>query len=188
MSDFKTRLKEERKRLALSQEKFAQLGGVSKDTQLNYESGLRVPDADYLMAIQAAGVDTKYLLSGVSSEAQLSKQESELLTATRLLSEEGFASVMALVNSLAPIRRNKHYIRLTTDEQAQVEAMAAENGVSVSDMIRMLAMEQAKKLLDFPQTKRMQVSVGGDIGQQIHGDFHGTLQGPDMRKKITKKK
>ncbi|WP_433692421.1 helix-turn-helix domain-containing protein [Herbaspirillum seropedicae] len=188
MSDFKTRLKEERKRLGLNQEKFAQIGGVSKDTQVNYESGLRVPDVDYLIAVGAAGVDTQYLLSGVSSETQLSEEERELLTASRLLSEEAFASVMAMVNSLGPNRRNKHIIRLTADEQARVEAMAQQHDVSVSEMIRMLALNEAKQVLDRAPGKGSSVIVHGKVGQHITGDIHGTVQGPVMGKTIVKKK
>src|SRR5258708_37520550 len=37
MDEFSQRLREERKRLGLSQEAFASLGGVSKNTQSNYE-------------------------------------------------------------------------------------------------------------------------------------------------------
>jgi len=188
MSDFKTRLKEERKRLGLNQEKFAQLGGVSKDTQVNYESGLRAPDVDYLMAIGAAGVDTQYLLSGVSSESQLSERETELLTVSRLLSEEGLESVMAMANSLVPNRRNRHTINLTADEQAQVEAMAEENGVSVSDMIRMLALNKAKQLLGGAKVRDPKVTVHGKVGQQINGDIHGNVTGPNTGKNILKKK
>ena len=64
MTDFSGRLKEERKRLGLSQAGFGALASVSKDAQLNYESGLRTPDASYLQAVARAGVDAMYLLTG----------------------------------------------------------------------------------------------------------------------------
>lgn len=38
------------------------------------------------------------------------------------------------------------------------------------------------------ESARAIVTVGGNVGQQIHGDVHGTVQGPDMRKKVIKKK
>ena len=79
MSDFKSRLRSERKRMGLNQEKFAAIGGVSKDTQLNYESGLRKPDSDYLSAIGAAGADTQFLLHGVPAADGLSDDEVEML-------------------------------------------------------------------------------------------------------------
>lgn len=58
------RLREERERLAMSQEKFGALGGVQKRAQINYESGERQPDAGYLAAIAAAGADVLYILTG----------------------------------------------------------------------------------------------------------------------------
>ncbi|UIN20301.1 helix-turn-helix domain-containing protein [Herbaspirillum frisingense] len=151
MSDFKSRLKEERKRLGLNQEKFAQLGGVSKDTQLNYESGLRAPDSDYLAAVARAGVDIRYLFSGVSAEDQLTNREKELLTIARQLSDEGFASVMALATSLVP-NRHRFSINLTDEEQARVEAMARESGISIGEMLRWLAINQAEEILKKPSS------------------------------------
>lgn len=61
------RLREERERLAMSQEKFGALGGVQKRAQINYESGERQPDAGYLAAIAAAGADVLYILTGQRS-------------------------------------------------------------------------------------------------------------------------
>ncbi|MFC4923862.1 helix-turn-helix domain-containing protein [Delftia deserti] len=67
MLDFSARLKEERKRLGLNQESFGTVAGVSQMSQLNYEKGVRKPDAEYLMAIAAHGVDVSYLLTGLRS-------------------------------------------------------------------------------------------------------------------------
>lgn len=64
MNNFCGRLREERERLGLNQTDFAELGGVKKLAQFNYEKGERYPDAGYLMAVAASGVDTQYLLSG----------------------------------------------------------------------------------------------------------------------------
>ncbi|MGV6840017.1 MAG: XRE family transcriptional regulator [Planktomarina sp.] len=64
MEAFCDRLKSERNRLNLTQIKFAEIGGVAKSAQINYESGKRKPDIKYISKIQAAGVDTLYLLTG----------------------------------------------------------------------------------------------------------------------------
>lgn len=58
------RLREERERLDLSQERFATLGGVLKRAQIHYEKGERNPDSGYLAAVAAAGVDVLYVLTG----------------------------------------------------------------------------------------------------------------------------
>lgn len=67
---FAKRLRQERRRLDLSQGELAAAGGVSLSSQVGYEAGARVPDAAYLHKIEEAGVDTGYLLSGrVEDEA-----------------------------------------------------------------------------------------------------------------------
>ena len=58
------RLRAERVRLDLSQPAFAELGGIQKNAQVNYESGKRSPDATYLAAVSAAGADVLYILTG----------------------------------------------------------------------------------------------------------------------------
>lgn len=59
------RLREERERLGLNQTDFAEKGNVKRKTQYNYETGERCPDADYLSALAAVGVDTNYILTGI---------------------------------------------------------------------------------------------------------------------------
>lgn len=58
------RLKEERKRLGLNQADMAALAGASKTSQFNYEKGERSPDAEYLAAAAAQGVDVLYVITG----------------------------------------------------------------------------------------------------------------------------
>lgn len=64
MSNFSDRLKQERERLGFIQPDFAEIGGVKKGAQVNYESGKRQPDSDYLQKIAAAGADVHYILTG----------------------------------------------------------------------------------------------------------------------------
>lgn len=73
------RLKEERQRLELSQTAFAEIAGVTKKTQMLYESGDRSPDALYLAALAAAGVDVLYVLTGERGGVVLNPQEAALL-------------------------------------------------------------------------------------------------------------
>ncbi|WP_406706886.1 DUF3102 domain-containing protein, partial [Sodalis sp.] len=62
------RLKSERLRLGLSQEIFAERCGVKKLTQYNYEKSERHPDAGYLIAAKALGVDLLYVMTGERSD------------------------------------------------------------------------------------------------------------------------
>ncbi len=63
---FGQRLREERKRLGLNQEEMAQLAGIQRIAQSQYELGGREPRISYLAAIGAAGVNLGYLLFGKS--------------------------------------------------------------------------------------------------------------------------
>lgn len=69
MNNFGARLKEERKRLRLTQTEFAALAGLQLGAQVNYEKNERSPDANYLMAIAGAGADVTYILTGRRSDA-----------------------------------------------------------------------------------------------------------------------
>jgi transcriptional regulator with XRE-family HTH domain len=66
--EISTRLREERKRLGLSQTEFAAKAKVHLKSQMNYEKGDRAPDAAYLSAIAAAGADVLYILTGERRE------------------------------------------------------------------------------------------------------------------------
>lgn len=70
MNTFSDRLRDERKRLGKNQTELAELAGVQKRAQVNYESGERSPAADYLAAVAAAGIDVLYLLTGVPAAKQ----------------------------------------------------------------------------------------------------------------------
>lgn len=61
------RLREERQRLGMNQTEFGEIGGVTKKTQMLYESGDRLPDAAYLAAAAHAGVDVLFVLTGSRS-------------------------------------------------------------------------------------------------------------------------
>ena len=101
MNYFNERLRAERKRCGLSQEKFAALGGVAKDAQLNYENGSRKPDSDYLAAIAAAGVDVLYLLTGEFASSVLPVDEKELLSGYRDLDIRGKAGVLGMISGMS---------------------------------------------------------------------------------------
>ena len=118
MEDFKTRLKGERKRLGLNQEKFAQLGGVTRDTQLNYENGSRKPDSDYLQRLSDAGIDVLFLFTGKLSARSLSDDEEELLDGYRKLDIRAKARVLGVVEGAksldsVPPQARKNSVQMT---------------------------------------------------------------------------
>lgn len=98
------RLREERARLGLNQGDFAAVANVSKTTQFNYEKGERSPDAAYLEAVAAAGVDVLYVLTGRRaglSETGLAEDESTLLNQYRAMPDSDRATVRRMASALA---------------------------------------------------------------------------------------
>lgn len=63
-AEFAARLKEERRRLGLTQPAFGALGGVGKLAQMKYENDGRWPSVEYLFALGKNGVDIVYLVTG----------------------------------------------------------------------------------------------------------------------------
>lgn len=88
---FGQRLSEERKRIGLNQTEFGRIAGVTKTSQVNYESGERSPSVDYWQAIATAGVDVQYIITGIKTATQntaLSPREAALLDNYRHVDDE----------------------------------------------------------------------------------------------------
>lgn len=63
------RLKQARSRLGLTQQALADRGGISRMTQVSYESGNGADlSTDYLRAVQDTGIDVPYVLFGHGGE------------------------------------------------------------------------------------------------------------------------
>lgn len=107
MGDFVgERLREERLRLGLKQEELADIGGVKKNAQFNYEKGVRAPSASYLAAVAAVGVDVNYLLTGQRSlsESDLTPEEQALLSNYRSTPAEKRKSIDDLSEAFAGLK------------------------------------------------------------------------------------
>ena len=81
LETFSGRLVAERERLRLTQIELRERMGVSKASQIRYESGDSSPDADYLAELDAIGVDVMYLLTGVRRSDALSDELQNLVEA-----------------------------------------------------------------------------------------------------------
>lgn len=62
---FPDRLRMERRRLSLTQERFAELGGVSKTAQYMYEAGRNWPTCEYIESLRRNGVDVAFIATGI---------------------------------------------------------------------------------------------------------------------------
>lgn len=58
------RLREEREKLEMSQEMMANVAGISRVSQSNYERDERSPDSEYWQALHQIGVDILYVITG----------------------------------------------------------------------------------------------------------------------------
>ncbi|KOO83534.1 helix-turn-helix domain-containing protein [Stenotrophomonas sp. LC732] len=94
------RLKEERKRLGLTQEAMGVACGVTKRTQIFYEMDSVGASAAYLTAAYELGVDVVYLLTG--TRERLAEADADLLDAWRGASPSARAAVMAALRGVAP--------------------------------------------------------------------------------------
>lgn len=104
---FFERLKEERKRLKMSQTRLAEIAGTTKNSQLNYEKGSVCPSSSYLEAIASAGVDVQYVLTGQRSEEPvLTPEEKMLLLLWRNATGPGKAAALAALQAGGGSRRH----------------------------------------------------------------------------------
>lgn len=105
MSQLNERLREERERLGLSQDEFAEIGGVQRRSQGNYERGERVPDAAYLAAIAGSGVDVLYIVTGIrtppASPVALDADTQGMVDLYQRLPAEDRVAMKRLANSAA---------------------------------------------------------------------------------------
>lgn len=84
----------------MSQAALAQLAGVSKKSQTNYELGNSAPAADYLAEVARAGVDVAYVLTGLQSQS-IDPVEVELIARFRAASPAIRAAALAVLGSSA---------------------------------------------------------------------------------------
>ena len=78
------RLLEERGRLGMTQTQLAEVGGVSKGSQILYEKG-KPFTSDYLNAVAEAGLDVLFLITGQrSSEARAPAEDFQFLAADHI--------------------------------------------------------------------------------------------------------
>lgn len=102
------RLREERARLGFNQAEFAAIGGVAKTSQFNYEKGDRSPDATYLCAVAAKGVDILYVVTGERkprSTDSIGADAAELLDAYQHVTEADRRVLLRMALAFAVVGR-----------------------------------------------------------------------------------
>lgn len=96
-----SRLREERDRLGYNQGDFADAGGVSKRTLVDWEHGKTTPNAEFLFLISKVGADITYIVIGEPSGPGLAAEEKELLAGYRGLDIRGKAGVLGMIDGMS---------------------------------------------------------------------------------------
>lgn len=93
------RLKEERKRIGLTQTELAERCGLTKRAQVNFEKeeGEQLPGGAYLLAATTLGIDVLYVLTGERNG--ISTDEAQVLSAYRVASPEIKLAVSAALGA-----------------------------------------------------------------------------------------
>ncbi|MBB2756012.1 UNVERIFIED_ORG: transcriptional regulator with XRE-family HTH domain [Xanthomonas campestris] len=99
------RLKDERKRLGLTQDEMAVQLGLTRYAQLNFEKDINLPGGAYLLAALDRGVDVMYVLSG--HRAQLDPADRLLLSAFKDASPATRNAVLAALGLLTDAPSSK---------------------------------------------------------------------------------
>ena len=103
MNEINDRLREERERLGYkNQTEFAVAGGVTRNTQSDYERGNRFPDVHYLSRISAIGADIMYIVTGDRSSPLAFPHDEQLLLSTyRKIIGDDKAALLRIVSLIA---------------------------------------------------------------------------------------
>jgi len=94
------RLKEERKRLGLTQEAIGLACGVAKRTQILFEQDAHVPGGAYFAAADELGMDVTYVLVG--RRDRLTEADADLLDTWRNASAPARAAALAALGGISP--------------------------------------------------------------------------------------
>lgn len=122
------RLREERKRLKMTQAAFAEEGGIGVSTLKLYEGDDRDPGALFLEAVGKTGVDVQYVVTAIRSKSALAADERMLLEGYRALdpatrkhmlafalTESGPVAIQKKIQEATVKARGKHAIAITGD-------------------------------------------------------------------------
>lgn len=91
------RLREERKRLRMTQVEFADAGSIGVSTLKLYENGDRDPGAAFLAELSENGVDVQYVVTGIHSNTPMAADEQVLLDGYRTLDPATRKRLLAFV-------------------------------------------------------------------------------------------
>ena len=99
MTTFSGRLKEERKRVKLTQTELALNAGITKSAQVDYEKERLPAFATYLEKVAEAGLDVGYIVTGQRGPVPLTPEETALLELYRAAGPALRAAALAVLGT-----------------------------------------------------------------------------------------
>lgn len=121
------RLKNERKRMYLTQTEIAEQCEVSATTYSNYETGKRKPDAKFLQSFSELGGDISYLFTGRKTVGALNHNQSLILELFHSLTTEQQVEAFGYLYSLSANRAAKNTKKSTASVTQTVSNSKVEN-------------------------------------------------------------
>lgn len=96
------RLREERNRLGFTQAELAEIAGIHKNSQGNYENDVKSPDTKYLSLVSEHGIDILYVVTGTRTpHPEITTEEQKLIENYRAMDEAARLNIQAVGNSFA---------------------------------------------------------------------------------------
>lgn len=123
-----SRLKEERKRLKMTQAEFAAAGGIGVSALKLYEGEERDPGAQCLFELSASGLDAQYVITGIRSKNALAADEQLLLEGFRDLDAKTKKRVLAFILTEAGPEEVSRKIKQKVAEQGQTQLTVTATG------------------------------------------------------------
>lgn len=103
------RLREERVRLGMTQAELAEIAGIHKNSQGNYENDVKAPDSKYLSLVAEHGVDILYVVTGTRTpKTDISIEEQKLIENYRAMDDAARLNIQAVGDAFASTKvKNK---------------------------------------------------------------------------------
>ena len=136
------RLKEERKRLRLTQQEMADACGISKWAQLYFEKDQNMPGGAYLLAAHARGVDITYVL--LEQRMELDPSEAALVAAFRAAPQDMRAAMLDNLG-LARSVSERAAPTVTFNDNSRVGTMVTSTGAINQNNMQINMGERKKK-------------------------------------------
>lgn len=180
---FGLRLREERKRLGLTQAAIASIGGVSKPTQISYEQGLTEFGVNYLRRLGDAGVNIEFLLHGwepahahatsieTASASLINAEAQARLRADTERSKRHPTTEDALTQLQAEITKHSNRNRsLATEVIGAIRVLLDRSGIALS--LKRMGMLESALYHRFERTRRVDPAIAERIFQ-LMPEYHG---------------